>query len=245
MDMFETVPFDQEIKISDFTKLMFTDSGHILGAGAINLQILEGSKQRRVCFTGDIGRYDTAILKNPSHFPQADVVICESTYGNRTHETVEHAAQAIMEAVIHTIGKKKGRLIIPAFSLGRTQEVVYALNKLDLHGLIPDVRMYVDSPLSVSATDIMRKHVKSLNRKIQRFMEGRPDPFGFDDMHYVRSIKESKMLNELDIPCIIISASGMAEAGRVKHHIKHALADPKNTILMVGICCSKFFGWKA
>jgi metallo-beta-lactamase family protein len=147
---------------------------------------------------------------------------------------MDMAGQAIMEAVIDTISRKKGRLIIPAFALGRTQEIVFLLNKLDLHGLIPDVKIYVDSPLSTSATEIIRNHISCLDDEIQRFIQERPDPFGFDDVHYIQDIDDSKRLNEFDHPFIVISASGMAEAGRVKHHIRNAIDDQKNTILIVG-----------
>jgi len=234
MKLFIRVNYDKETKINDHVSLLFTDNGHILGSAAVNLTINEGGPDQRLFFSGDIGRYNTAILRDPHSFPQPDYIICESTYGNRKHDTLDMAGQAVMDAVIDTIGRKKGRLIIPAFSLGRTQEIVFMLNKLDLHGLIPDVKIYVDSPLSVSATQIMRKHINCLDDEIQRFMEERPDPFGFDDLQYIRDINDSKHLNELTEPFIVISASGMAEAGRVKHHIKNGIGDPRNTILIVG-----------
>ncbi len=231
---FHPVPYESTISITDNIKVLFTDNGHILGSAGVTFKYFEDSAWKTLFFTADIGRYNTALLQDPHTFPQADYIICESTYGNRKHETIDQASQAIMSAVIDTVGKKKGKLIIPAFSLGRTQEVVFALNKLDLHGLIPDVKIYVDSPLSVSATEIMRNNVDLLDLEVKRFMESRPDPFGFDDMHYIRDVKDSKRLNDLAPPFIIISASGMAEAGRVKHHIRNNIEDPKNTILIVG-----------
>ena len=188
----------------------------------------------RLTFTGDIGRYNTQLLQDPKSFPQSDVIICESTYGDRVHDDVENAGQDVLNAIMHTCVEKKGRLIIPAFSLGRTQELVYTLNKLNLFGLLPNVRIYVDSPLSVNATEIVRKHQDLLNQQVQEFIESRPDPFGFNQLKYIRSKEESMQLNEMKQPCVIISASGMAEAGRVKHHIKYAIGDPKNTILLVG-----------
>lgn len=234
LKLFRPIAYDDEASLSENIKLLFTDNGHILGSAGVNLKYKENDQWRSLFFSGDIGRYKTSLMRDPKAFPQAETVIIESTYGNRKHDTVEHAGEEIMKAVRHTIATKKGKLIIPAFSLGRTQEVVYTLNKLDLHGLIPDVKIYVDSPLSVSATNIMRKHVDILDRETQRFMESRPDPFGFDDLHYIRDVKDSKHLNELKMPFIVISASGMAEAGRVKHHIRNNIGDPKNTILLVG-----------
>lgn len=231
---FEPIPYDQEVKIDDFIHLTYTDNGHILGSATVNLRITDGSYSRHIAFTGDIGRYNSWLLKDPKPFPQADVLICESTYGNRLHSDLKDAAQEILDAVIETCSVKRGKLIIPAFSLGRTQEIIYALNKLDLHGMLPNVKIYVDSPLAVSATDITRKHVKCLNEKVQEFAKERPDPFGFNDLIYVQNREESQALNQIKEPCIIISASGMAEAGRVKHHIMHGIENPANTILIVG-----------
>jgi len=234
LKQFYPVPYDREVSVSDNLKLLFTDNGHILGSAGVTVKYFEDSRWKTLFFTGDIGRYGTPLLKDPHSFAQADYIICESTYGNRQHESVEAAGQTIMNAVIDTVAKKKGKLIIPAFSLGRTQEVVFTLNKLDLHGLIPDVRIYIDSPLSVSATEIMRNNIGLLDAEVKRFIESRPDPFGFDDIHYIRDVRDSKRLNDLAPPFIIISASGMAEAGRVKHHIRNNIGDPKNTILIVG-----------
>ena len=231
---FEVLEYNKELKINDFVKLTFTDNGHILGSAAVHLSILEGNEQKKLTYTGDIGRYNNSLLKNPSSFPQAAILICESTYGDRLHDAVEHAEQQILNAVMETCSVKKGKLIIPAFSLGRTQEVVYALNKLDLHGLLPNVKIFVDSPLSVNATNIMRKHMSLLNQQVQKFAEDRPDPFGFDKLDYINNKEESQALNDLKEPAIIISASGMAEAGRVKHHIMHNISDARNTILLVG-----------
>lgn len=234
LTLFETVKYDVELKISDFIKVTFTDNGHILGSATVNLKILEGSQTKTIAFTGDIGRYNQPLLQNPHSFPPADVIICESTYGNRLHDDMEKTEGYILNAVIKTCKEKRGKLIIPAFSLGRTQEVVYALNKLDLHGLLPDVKIFIDSPLSLNATNVMRDYVGNLNKSVQRFVQEREDPFGFEDVVYISSREESQQLNEIKEPCIIISASGMAEAGRIKHHLMHNISDSKNTIMIVG-----------
>ncbi len=234
LERFVTVNFNEPYEINNHIKLLFTGNGHILGSATVNLTIKEVDETTQVAFTGDIGRYKTALLKDPVPFPQADVLICESTYGDRLHSSGEDADQEILNAVIETCKMRKGKVIIPAFSLGRTQEIVYALNKLNLHGLLPEVKVYVDSPLAVNATNIMRKYAHSLNHKVQSFIESRPDPFGFDLLTYVTDKRESQELNVKDSPMVIISAAGMAEAGRVKHHIMHNISNENNTILIVG-----------
>ena len=234
LPLFHTVKYNELFKVDDFVSVVFTDNGHILGSSSVNLRILEGSETRYLTFTGDIGRYNSPLLKDPQKFPQANFIICESTYGDRLHENIKNAAQQLLDYIIYTCSNKQGKLIIPSFSLGRTQEIVYALNKLNLHGLLPGIKIYVDSPLADSATEVTRKHIDCLNKHVQAFTEKRSDPFGFDALTYIKSKDESQALNFSDKPCVIISASGMAEAGRVKHHIKHAISDKSNTILLVG-----------
>ncbi len=234
LSQIEVVDFDKEIALDDDIRLILTDNGHILGSAAIFLDVKESGLRTRLSYTGDIGRYKTHLLKDPKSFPQSDIILCESTYGDRLHDDIDNAGQDVLDAIIDTCVKKKGRLIIPAFSLGRTQEIVYTLNKLNLFGILPNVKIYVDSPLSVNATNIVRRHKHLLNQNVQDFIETRSDPFGFDQLHYVKSKEESMALNARREPCVIIAASGMAEAGRVKHHIKYALGDKRNTILLVG-----------
>lgn len=234
MILFETCNFNEKVVIDDEVSFTLIDNGHILGSAAVHLELNEDGMKTRLTFTGDIGRYNTQLLQDPKSFPQSDVIICESTYGDRKHDNIDNAAQQVLDAIVETCVEKRGRLIIPAFSLGRTQELVYTLNKLNLFGLLPNVKIYVDSPLSVNATDIVRKHKDLLNEQVQEFCETRPDPFGFDQIRYIQSKEESMALNDVDRPCVIISASGMAEAGRVKHHIKYAIGNPDNTILIVG-----------
>ncbi len=236
MELFYSLPYRKEISIAPDVKLMFTDSGHILGAAAVNLKINENGKEIRLTFTGDIGRASDKILKTPDPFPQADYILCESTYGNRLHESSVDTERKLLEIVRHTCVEKKGKLIIPAFSLGRTQEVVYALNNLKNAGLLPAIPVYVDSPLSVNATSIMKAHPECFNGDILKSLRSDPDPFGFENLKYIQSAKDSIALNDIDKPMIIISASGMADAGRVKHHIQNNINNKKNTILLVGYC---------
>ncbi|MEQ6118420.1 MBL fold metallo-hydrolase [Reichenbachiella sp. MALMAid0571] len=231
---FVPIDYDTPFEINDHIKLLFTDNGHILGSATTNLSIREVNETTQLAYTGDIGGYNTALLKNPSPFPQADIIICESTYGDRLHNKSIHPDQEILDAIIDTCKNRKGKVIIPAFSLGRTQEIVYALNKLNLYGLLPDVKVYVDSPLAVNATRIMRSYASNLNEEVQEFIESRPDPFGFDRLTYITDKRDSQKLNDQKGPFILISSSGMAEAGRVKHHIMHNIEDDRNSILIVG-----------
>lgn len=234
LGLFEIVSENEKFKVAEGIVGEFIPNGHILGSAAVYLEIDEIKEQHTLLYTGDIGRFNTSLIKNPEIPPQADFVICESTYGDRLHDKTNDAEQDLYDAVVYTIKEKKGKLIIPAFSLGRTQELVFALNKLDLYGLLPHVKIYVDSPLATDATLITKQFSHLLNQEVQRFVGSRPDPFGFGKLSYVKKKEDSQKINASKEPCIIISASGMADAGRVKHHIYHAIDDPKNTILFVG-----------
>lgn len=242
LEKFYTIPYRKKFKIDSDIEMTFTDSGHILGAAAVNLTITEEGRTTRICFTGDIGRASDKILKSPEPFPQCDFLICESTYGNRLHESTEQTEQRLLKIVKETCVEKKGKLIIPAFSLGRTQEIVYALNNLKNAGKLPPIPVYVDSPLSVNATTIMRAHPECFNKDMQEALQNDPDPFGFDNLVYIQRAEDSMKLNDDKRPMIIISASGMAEAGRVKHHIKNNISNPDATILIVGYSTPESLG---
>ncbi|MCE2961877.1 MAG: MBL fold metallo-hydrolase RNA specificity domain-containing protein [Chitinophagales bacterium] len=226
----------QQFEVIPGVHCLYTDAGHILGSCTVNLTIEDKGKTKKICFTGDIGRYNSPLLKNPEKFPQADIIICESTYGDSLHDDAALNEQVFYDIVQETCVKNKGKLIIPAFSVGRTQEIVYALNKLDLSGKLPPIRVFVDSPLSIAATEITKKHKECYNKHILGVMEGDEDPFGFKNLVYISERKDSQALNDFKGPCIIISASGMAEFGRIKHHIYHNIEQEKNTILIVGYC---------
>jgi metallo-beta-lactamase family protein len=233
---FVGVNYLKEFRINDELSFLFTDQGHLLGSAAVNLTIKEKSRTFTLTFTGDIGRPNDQILRGPEKFPQADYILCESTYGNRLHEKQEGTEQRLLKIVNETCVQGKGKLIIPAFSVDRTQELVYALDKMENAGLLPRIKVYVDSPLSVNATMIMSKHRECYNDTILEYMKTNKDPFGFDNLEYISDVKRSKELNDLNAPCIIISASGMAEAGRVKHHIANNIKKKNTTILIVGYC---------
>lgn len=234
LKQFVKMPYQTRFNIGRDVSVQFLDSGHILGSAGVHLTMKTSEKITTLFFTGDIGRSTDEILKAPAPFPPSDFIIAESTYGNRLHEKMSDATHRLLEAVINTCLRKKGKLIIPAFSLGRTQEVVYALDLMYDKGLLPPIDVYVDSPLSLNATEIMRKHPECFNDEIREHMRIDSDPFGFNRLHYIRDIEESKALNSKREPCIIISASGMLEAGRIKHHVKNNIGDARNTILIVG-----------
>ncbi len=231
-------------QIDEHIRFVFTDAGHILGSTCISIEFNEPEGLKKVFFSGDVGRYNDIILREPQVFQQADYIICESTYGDRLHEKTEDAQQRLLKVVLDTCVNRHGKLIIPAFSLGRTQEVVYALDRLNTKGLMPKIPVYVDSPLAVNATAIMRKHTESFNPEILEYMKKDADPFGYDQVHYLTDVEDSKELNNLPEPCIIISASGMLEAGRIKHHIKNNISNPRNTILIVGYVPTGSLGGK-
>jgi metallo-beta-lactamase family protein len=233
---FEPIPFETPFRIDKDIQLQLFDAGHILGSSTVYLEIMEDGKLTRIAFSGDVGRYDDPILKSPVAFPQVDYMIIESTYGNRLHDKVEETPEHLRDLIVETCVEKRGKLIIPAFSVGRTQELLYALNELELDYRLPDVKYYVDSPLSVAATNVVKRHPECFNRSVQKIMKFDKDPFDFKGLTFIEDKRDSQALNTTEEPCVIISASGMAEAGRVKHHIANSIGNPRNTILMVGYC---------
>ncbi len=236
MDQFEVVDYEQWFRIDEDVELKYTDAGHIIGSAAVHLRISENGKSRQLSFSGDIGRYRDVILRSPSTFSQADFIIIESTYGNSLHDLHQATPDQLLEWIEKTCIKKGGKLIIPAFSVGRTQEILFALNQLELERRLPEVDYFVDSPLSVHATEIVKHYPQYFNSRIQKILESDEDPFKFMGLQYIKTVEESKLLNFRNEPCVIISASGMADAGRVKHHISNNIENSRNSILMVGYC---------
>lgn len=234
--LFKIVDYNEEYEIKPGVKFTFTDAGHLVGSAAVHLRINEDGKETAITFSGDVGRYGDMLLKNPQPFRQADYILLESTYGDSLHKDVGAIEDALLEEIEHTCEIKKGKLIIPAFSVGRTQELLYALNALELKGVLPDFKYYVDSPLSEKATQVLLDHPEVYNKDVTDVLKVDANPFGFKGMSFIQSTEESKALNDNPEPCVIISSSGMAEAGRVKHHIKNNINNQKNTILMVGYC---------
>jgi metallo-beta-lactamase family protein len=217
--LFKEVPYREWTKIDEEITFQFTDTGHILGSAAMHIRILENGESRQITFSGDVGRYRDVILKSPEEFSQSDYIILESTYGNSLHDNLHHTEDDILGYIEETCIQKKGKLIIPAFSVGRTQEILYALNKLETENRLPDLNYYVDSPLSTQTTLTVKKFPELFNKHVQQLMKKDKDPFDFKGLKYITKAEDSKHLNARKEPMVIISASGMAEAGRVKHHI--------------------------
>jgi len=235
-DSFAELQYGVWQQVTDGVEVLITDAGHIIGSGCVHLKINENGTVRRLSFSGDVGRYRDIILKSPENFPQADFILLESTYGNSLHEdiitTPDHLLQWINKACV----QKKGKLIMPAFSVGRTQEILFSLNQLELENRLPNLDYFLDSPLSLEATELIKSYPLFFNRYIQQILKKDTDPFSFTRLKYVKTVAQSKLLNSRNEPCVIISASGMAEAGRVKHHISNTIENSRNTILMTGYC---------
>ncbi len=236
MQYFTTVDYNEWYKIDESVQLMYTDAGHIIGSAAVHLKITENGSTRCLTFSGDVGRYRDVILKSPATFPQSDYIMLESTYGNSLHDQAVTTPDLILEWIEKACLRKKGKLIIPAFSVGRTQEILFALNQLELERRLPELDYFVDSPLSIKATEIVKKYPQYFNKTIQKILQSDHDPFSFRGLKYVKSVDESKSLNFRNGPFVIISASGMADAGRVKHHISNNIENSRNTILFTGYC---------
>lgn len=244
LEFFELVNYQDVVKVSEEVEFHFTDVGHILGSAAVHLTITENDRKTRLTFSGDVGRYNDELLRSPETFSQCDYLILESTYGDSLHEDIHLTENKLLETIVDTCLRKKGKLVIPSFSVGRTQEIVYALNRLEIDKNLPDIDFFVDSPLSVEATQVMKNHMGELNKKFQQYRKKDAEPFDFKRLHYIGNVEESKGLNAREEPCVIISASGMADAGRVKHHIKSVIGDKRNTILLVGYCEPNSLGGK-
>ena len=233
--------YGRPMLIGNGVTITFRDAGHILGAAQIVLDIEEGPRKFRYLFSGDIGRGDDDILRDPEPVENVDFLQIEATYGGRDHSP-KIDAKAELKRLVHDTLVSKGKVIIPAFSIGRTQQIVYTFHQLALAGELPPVPMYVDSPLSVNATEVYRLHPECFNESIYKFLREKANPFGMENLTYIREVAHSKKLNELKDAAIIISASGMAEAGRIRHHLKNNIGDPENLILFVGYCAEHTLG---
>ena len=236
MEHFVTVDYGKWFAVDENVQFMYLDAGHIIGSATVHLKIVENGKETHLTFSGDLGRYRDVILKSPDVFPQADYIIMESTYGNKLHEEVTGTPDKLLEWITKTYLQKKGKLIIPAFSVGRTQEILYALNQLENENRLPELPYYVDSPLSFEATEVIKSYPQYFNNRVQKLLLNDEDPFNFEGLKFVKSVEESKSLNYRSDPLVIISASGMADAGRVKHHISNNIENSRNSILFSGYC---------
>lgn len=234
--LFVSHGYEHWVKIHPDVEVMFRDAGHILGSASVTLRITENGKTTMFGFTGDVGRPNRPILRDPLPMPEVDYLICESTYGDQEHEEAPQEVTRFVEIIKKTCVEKGGKLIIPAFSVGRTQEIVYLLDQLESAGQLPDIRVYVDSPLAVNATTIFGAHPECFDDELTAYLHTDPNPFGFNKLTYIRDVEGSKALNSSTEPCIIISSSGMMNAGRVKHHLFNGIDKAENTVLIVGYC---------
>ncbi len=235
------MPMHKWFDVTDGVRAIFTEAGHILGSASIALEVREGGEFRRVVFSGDVGRCNLPIIRDPQPPEQgADVILCESTYGNRDHESVEGAREQLA-AVVRETAARGGRVLIPAFAVGRTQELVYDLHALRREGMIPDIPIYIDSPLATNATAVFTMHPEAYDHN-EELVRRTPNLFDFPMVTFTRDVSESKRLNTLHGPMIVIAASGMAESGRILHHLRYGAGDPRNTILVVGFMAEHTLG---
>jgi metallo-beta-lactamase family protein len=234
---FTGIEYERQYPLLPGVTCTLYDAGHMLGSAivALDFQSKQGDPPRRLVFTGDLGRPNVPLLCDPAKLTAADILLIESTYGSRTHPPIEESAEALKETIRRT-SKRGGKVIIPAFAVERTQLLVFLLNKLYHQGELPEIPIYVDSPLAVNVTDIFRRHTAYFDAETQEYLRDDPehDIFGFKQLRYIRDVEESKRLHSQKGPGVIISASGMAEAGRIQHHLKNNIEDSRNTILIVG-----------
>lgn len=246
LQLFHGVNYKQNFVVTEGVVASFHDAGHILGSAMVHLNFYdnETKKNVRLTFTGDLGRRGLPILRDPWPIPECDILISESTYGNRLHANLQTVNEDLA-FVVNEVMEKGGKLLIPAFALERAQEVVYHLNVIRKKGLIPEIPVYVDSPLAGNVTEVFRSHTECFDKKVEEhFLQHGENPFGFDNVKYTRDVAESKSLNEKHGPMIIISASGMCEHGRILHHLRNNLEDNRNTVLIVGYQAENTLGRK-
>jgi metallo-beta-lactamase family protein len=238
---FVGVPYDQEFSPLPGLSATFVEAGHILGSAQVHLDVKDGTTTRRLVFSGDLGRKDLPILRDPAPIDRADYLFMESTYGDRVHAPIVDMEDQLA-SIVHDTVAKQGKVIIPAFAVGRTQEIVYALHKLYLAGRIPDLPIFVDSPLAVNVTGVFRGHPECYDAETRAFVDENGPPFTFSTLRYIENRDDSIKLNNLKGPAIIISASGMCESGRILHHLKNNVSDDRNTILIVGFMAQHTLG---
>jgi metallo-beta-lactamase family protein len=244
LDNFVPVAFGQRYRIADNVTVTYYAAGHLLGAAHIVLEVYEDGQKKRLCFSGDIGRSNYPLLTDPQEIPQVDYLICESTYGNRLHEDQGGPEETLADVIKRTCIDIPGRLIIPAFSVGRTQALLYTLNKLYLDRSFPYIKVFSDSPLAHSSTKVYQRHVRLLNKEARNFQENNDMLFDFENLVYLESQDASRAVSNYNEPCIIISSSGMVQGGRVEQHVEANIGNPYATILMIGYASEGTLGWR-
>lgn len=242
MELFETVEYDNRFDAIDGVEVLFTNTGHLIGSAAIFLSVEEAGSTCTLLFSGDVGRYRSVLLQPPVEAPQADYIILESTYGDKHHDIGFNTIETLQSWIKRICVEQGGQLIVPAFSVGRTQEVLYALNQLSLENRLPDLLYFIDSPLSLKATETIKKYKAQFSERLQQVLEIDNDPFDFPGLKYVETVEESRRVVNYEQPCVIISASGTADAGRVKHHLNECIGNKNNAVLFVGYCGGESLG---
>jgi len=243
LGLFQGVGYHRPRQLSDALNFEYYDAGHLLGSAATLLRHRRNGHETKLLFSGDVGRKNLPIIRDPEPIPEADYLIMESTYGNRLHNHEEIVVNKLA-GIINRTAERGGRVIVPAFAVGRTQQLVLLLHQLVNRKAIPDVPIFVDSPLAINATEAYRKHPECFDDEARAYLENGTDPLGFRRLRYVREASESKALNDLRGPMVIISASGMAEGGRILHHLRNNIGDSRNTILIVGFQAEHTLGRK-
>ena len=244
LENFVPVAFGQRYRIADHVAITFYAAGHLLGAAHIVVEVTENGEKKRICFSGDIGRSNYPLLTDPQEVPKVDYIVCETTYGNRLHENTESPTAALADVIKRTCIDIPGRLIIPSFSVGRTQALLYTLNKIYADHAFPNLKVFSDSPLAYSSTKVYQRHVRLLNKEARTFQDDNDMLFDFDNLIYLESSDASKAISNYNEPCIIISSSGMVQGGRVEHHVEANIGNPYATILMVGYASEGTLGWR-
>jgi len=242
VERFVTIGFNRPFRINGDIQVTFVPVGHLLGAAAAVFKINDQGEEKTIAFTGDVGRKNYPVLNDPEQLPPVDYVVCESTYGGRMHTRDRTVEQALIETIDKACIKESGRLIIPAFSIGRTQSLVFALNKIFSEGLLPPVKVFVDSPMAVSATEIFRKHHNQVSSEAREFYNSQGDEFEFDNLVYTQNLKDSRDVSNYFEPCIIISSAGMLEGGRIQDHLYNNIQNYYCTILFIGYCAKGTLG---
>ncbi|HKX13179.1 MAG TPA: MBL fold metallo-hydrolase [bacterium] len=241
MGQFISIDYHREFDVAHNVKCKFLEAGHVLGSSIVQLDVKTHSGKTRIAFTGDLGRRHMPLMREPEPPIQPNYLIIESTYGDRVHEPISTMKTQLARVVNETFGRR-GKVIIPSFSLERTQLLVYTLNQLVMEKAIPEIPVYVDSPLSVRLTDIFKLHPDSLDEDVRKMISGGHDPFGATNLSYITEVSDSMALNEREEPMIIISASGMCEGGRIVHHLRNNMENPNNTILVIGYMAQHTLG---
>ncbi len=242
LDHFVTVSYHRTFWLEDGIKATFYDAGHILGSASVLLEINRNGQKMRIGFSGDLGRKNLPIIRDPEILPDVDYLVMESTYGHRLHDPIDSAMDKLADVINRTVDRG-GKIIIPAFAVERTQELIYFIHLLNDQGRIPKIPVYVDSPMAVNATAIFRVHQECYDQETRdAFLKHHENPFGFNEVRYITNVEESKRLNGLKEPAIIISSSGMCEAGRILHHLANNIENPRNTIMIVGFMAEHTLG---